>query len=107
MGSSIRMEIQKIKYGSFGRIRRERYRRKHIKLGLCVDCPLPAKAGHTYCEIHLQKGQVRGIRSRMWRRANNLCTKCSAPLHEEMDKTFTECIFCREKTNSFLAMNES
>ena len=85
---------------------RNRYKRKHKKLGLCSDCSLSAKPGYIYCEGHLQRNKERGIKKRIKRKKDGVCIRCSAPLHEEMDKNFTECIFCREKTNSFLSKTE-
>lgn len=85
---------------------RNKYKRKHRQLGLCADCPFPIKPGHIYCEKHLQRNKERGVKKRIWRKNNRLCIKCSAPLHPDGDKGFSHCIFCRERTNSFLRKTE-
>ena len=83
-----------------------RYRRKHKSLGLCVNCPLSAEPGHIYCKDHIKKHRIRNIIQGKNRRENNLCFTCSAPLHEDMDKGFSNCIFCRERTGNFLRKTE-
>ncbi len=53
----------------------QRYKARHIKAGLCVQCSRKAKSGSVHCEVCLRRTRER------WRRQHPVyCPECSKPL---------------------------
>ena len=83
-----------------------KYKQKHKKAGLCIDCSRPAKAGRVRCDRHAlyqckkdkasNYARVKNYREK-WRKEGR-CTTCAAPLDIDADCNMVTCINCRSIT---------
>ena len=86
----------------------QEYKQRHREQGLCLNCSRPVHKGYKHCLIHLRtkvisqrkyelkQGEAylqiqRDIKQ--YRRDNNLCPMCGAPLG---DSKYINCQNCRE-----------
>ena len=67
--------------------KRQDYRNRHMKLGLCADCSNPAKGGILVCEKHRaernewSRKNMKKFRQRYM--DSRRCKRCSRPLSED------------------------
>lgn len=95
---SINQDIQarKIPEWSQNKVYAERYRLKHLILGLCLYCPKPAVSPSVKCKKHL-------LYERMLRKKlleNKKCFDCGIILNPEIDTSKIRCTLCLDK-NAF------
>ena len=83
--------------------RQQKYRIKHKKAGICVDCPKPAMPGKILCHACSKRHRTKGLEMdpirRIKRSIDKRCKRCGAPLDPDADGDFKTCINCRERTN--------
>jgi hypothetical protein len=73
------------------------FARDHIAKGLCIKCCRKAVPGIQLCEHHRELKKQHFKRCRERRRGLRLCTRCTLPLHEEMDQGYINCVSCRQE----------
>lgn len=73
----------------------------------CIKCSNPNEPGHTRCKHHLEKHRLESIQYRKKYLEQGCCQRCGYPMHEELDKDYKSCSFCRERTGDFLRLNEA
>ena len=72
-----------------------KYRLTHLHNGLCRECSEVVVPGKGMCMKHLETYRVRQSKLVERRRKNRLCTRCGAPLDDEIDIGHVVCFNCR------------